>query len=48
MPMDESLKNALARSVKPIEMLSTHQEGQERINNFIVASKLRPDDVLPT
>jgi DNA-binding FadR family transcriptional regulator len=46
--MDESLKNALARSVKPIEMLSTHQEVQERIKNYIVASNLRPGDALPT
>ncbi len=46
--MDDSLKNNLAQSVGPIEVLSTHQEVQERIKDFIVAGKLRPDDPLPT
>jgi DNA-binding FadR family transcriptional regulator len=46
--MDQSLKNTLGQSVKPIEVLSIHQEVQERIKDFIVAGKLRPDDALPT
>lgn len=46
--MDRSPKNTLAQSVKPIEVLSIHQEVQERIKDFIVAGKLRPDDSLPT
>ncbi len=46
--MDQSLKNNLAQSVGPIEVLSIHQEVQERIKDYIVAGKLRPDDPLPT
>ncbi len=46
--MDQSLKNNLAQSVGPIEVLSIHQEVQGRIKDYIVAGKLRPDDPLPT
>ncbi len=46
--MDQPLKIPTVKSVKPIEMLSTHQEVQERIKDFIVAARLRPDAALPT
>ena len=46
--MDRPLKNTPVQGVKPIEVLSIHQEVQERIKDFIVAGKLRPDDALPT
>jgi DNA-binding FadR family transcriptional regulator len=46
--MNKPPRNRLARSVRPLEVLSVHQEVQERIKAFIVAGKLRPDDPLPT
>jgi DNA-binding FadR family transcriptional regulator len=46
--MDQTSKNTLAQNVRPIELLSMHHEVQERIKNYIVEAKLRPDDPLPT
>ena len=46
--MDSFPKNPPPQNVGPIEVLSMHQEVQERIRDYIVAGKLHPDDLLPT